>query len=495
MSSSSEKSWSEFLSLFADIDACNGISSQLQWDQDLFLPSGAGEQRGRQIGWLEAHAHRLTASDRYHDTLQALTGDASLADDRRAAARYHLKLSKMARKVPESLVTALAAKRAEALPAWKDAKTKSDWKTFAPILRELLGLQREYADLIREPNETAYDAMVGLYDQGVSAKEVGALLESLRGDLVPLARGWIERHRSRPKSKVDWSMPIERQHTVSRLALEWMGFDFGRGRIDVSVHPFCSGSGADTRLTTRYVESDWTDSLYSVLHEGGHGLYEQGLERLVKHRPLRSAAGMAMHESQSRFWENCVGRSRAFCEITVTGLRTAGLIDGAISADDLFAYLNGVDASLIRVASDEATYNLHILLRYEMESAMVSGDLSIDDVPGAWNEKMERYLGIRPANDAEGCLQDIHWSFGSFGYFPSYAVGNLIAAQLLAAVRAEFDVDACVRARELPRLRDWLGERVHAHGCRWSTLELVEKATGSKLSHRPFIDYLSAKLG
>ena len=322
-----------------------------------------------------------------------------------------------------------------------------------------------------------------------------SVFEKLRDELVPLVAAISAAPRQPDTSILSRTCPQSAQAAFSRRVAEKMGFDFDAGRIDVSTHPFCSGSTpSDVRLTTRYDEHYFPQALFGTMHEAGHGLYEQGLDLEHVDTPMASSTSLGIHESQSRMWENMVGRGRPFWEYYYSAFKDSFPKYHDVALDDFYFAINTVRPSLIRVEADEVTYGLHVMLRFDIERKMMSGQLAVKDIPQAWNSAVEDFLGISVPNDAQGCLQDIHWSMATFGYFPTYALGNLYAAQFFAAARKAIpDLDGKIAAGELHPLLDWLRENIHRHGMRYRATDLVRVVTGENLSHEPFMAYLNAK--
>jgi len=380
---------------------------------------------------------------------------------------------------------------------WAKARAESNFAMFAPHLKELLELKREVARLIGYEEEP-YDALLDEYEPGAKSSDVARTFAALRGPLSAFVRQLSESKKKPDGSILHRHFPKAAQEQFGRRLAEAIGFDFKSGRIDVSTHPFCSGtSPGDVRLTTRYQEDFFSPAIFGVLHEAGHGLYEQGLNGAHLFTPLGTAASLGIHESQSRMWENMVGRSRPFWEHFYPDCQRAfpEALTG-VSLDAWVGAINNVSPSLIRVEADEVTYNLHIILRFELERAMIAGKLEVVDIPEAWNAQMKELLGITPPDDREGCLQDIHWSMAGFGYFPTYALGNLYAAQFFAAAhKAIPDLTERIRRGEFRTLLEWLRENIHRHGQRYRADELVQRVSGAPLSIEPLMAYLRGKFG
>lgn len=393
-----------------------------------------------------------------------------------------------AQKLPNEFVARKAAHESSTYHVWKNAREKNDFAAFAPALDKTMQFAREEA-AYGGYGENPYDYHLDKHDPGMDACAIGKLFDDLQIGLVLLAEQILSlsEETAIPELK---GFPKDKQETFLREVVESLGFDFTRGRMDVAVHPFCSGNGSDTRLTTRYDSDNPLDSLFSAIHEAGHGLYEQGLPHKWLGTPLGEAAGMGVHESQSRIWENQVGRSPAFWnrwEPRFREIFREPLAD--ISSEQLFLAINKVSRNPIRVDADEVTYNLHVILRFELEQALFAGDLKVEDLPSAWSEKAEKLLGLQPTNDSEGVLQDVHWSGGAFGYFPSYCLGNLLAAQLWEKAVKEDVPDPS----DPSKLLSWLHLKVHRHGRRMNLLELTENATGDSLGPRCLLQYLESR--
>ncbi|HEY2825846.1 MAG TPA: carboxypeptidase M32, partial [Gemmatimonadales bacterium] len=360
-------------------------------------------------------------------------------------------------------------------------------------------LARRYVECHADSGEFAapYDALLDDYEPQMPTRDVAALFAELKAELVPvIAR--IAGAEPVDEDPLHTQFLVDRQRELVREVVGLMGFDAAEWRLDDTVHPFATRiGGGDVRITTRWDERFWPTGLYGAMHECGHGLYEAGLPHRLRRLPIGGTESLGMHESQSRLWENMVGRGRAFC--TVLAPRIAALAGGELSdldADRLYRAVNRVKPSYIRVEADEATYALHIILRFELEQGLIKGDIAVRDLPDAWNARFEEYFGIAVDNDADGVLQDVHWSAGLIGYFPTYALGNLIAGQLWARAQTDLgDLEDQLAAGELAPLRQWLGERVHRHGSKFTTAELLAREVGGPMSVTPFTGYLKAKLG
>ena len=484
-----------------ELAVLGSVSALLGWDQEVMMPPAAAPLRGEQAALLSLLAHERRTAPALGELIARCEADGALAADPDAAAnlRWLRHDYDRATRLPTELVSEMAEVSTLGMHAWREARERSDFAAFAPWLEKLVALNRRTAECLGVPEGgELYDALLDSYEPGMRAAELDRVFAELRAGLVPLIR---ELSENGTPPRTDWmSIPlaVDAQVAFNRGLVQRMGFDFGAGRLDVSTHPFCEGSGpGDTRLTTRY-EDGLMSALHGTLHETGHGLYEQGLPKAERFgQPLAEAASMGIHESQSRMWENFVGRGKPFWEWALPELqrRVADPAVAALDVETVFRGLNTVEPHLIRIESDEATYNLHIMLRFDLERAMLRGDLPIADLPGAWNERMQADLGLDVPDDARGAMQDIHWSMGAIGYFPTYTLGNLYAAQLWEAIRGALPgLDGELRRGEFGGLLGWLRDHVHRHGRRYTAPELCERATGRPLSHEPLLRYLEGKL-
>jgi carboxypeptidase Taq len=478
----------------------SSVVSVLCWDERTQMPAAAAEHRGRQIQTLAGIIHDRNTAPQVGDWLGELAATPLAGDEHSDAGTVIRQLKRSydkQKKLPRSLVEELARIEIEGQQVWQQARADDDFASFRPILEQIVELKRQQADAIGYP-ECRYDALLDDFEPEELTSNIRRVLEGLREDLVPLIREIAESGRSPDTEILKRHYPQSAQAEFGTQAADEIGFEFSRGRLDVTAHPFCSGMGpSDTRITTRYDEQFFPSAFFGILHEAGHGIYDQGLRGDFYGLPPGEAVSLGIHESQSRMWENQVGRSRAYWEFKyATAQQAFPNALGDVALDDFFFAINSVQPSLIRVEADEATYNLHILIRFELEQAMLDGDVPIADLPDAWNQKYQDYLGIRPANDADGVLQDIHWSGAAIGYFATYSLGNLYAAQFFAKADEELGgLDEQFAQGEFQPLREWLNENVHAPGQCYRASELVERVTGEPLSHRYLIDHLRGKLG
>lgn len=492
----------ELLAELREIAVLGSIGATLGWDQEVMMPPAAAGLRGDQAALLGGLVHDRRTAPALGDLIARCEADAeTMADPDAAANLRNLRHDyDRATKLPTELVREMAEVSTLAMHAWREHREANHFAGFAPWLERLVALNRRTAECLGVPEGgEVYDALLENFEPGMRAAELDRVFGELRAGLVPLIR---ELRENGATPSVEWMkipLDLEKQAAFNRGVVERMGFDFAAGRLDVSTHPFCEGAGpGDTRLTTRYEPGELLSALHGTMHETGHGLYEQGLPKAQRFgQPLAEAASMGIHESQSRMWENFVGRGRPFWTWALPELQrqTGDPAIQALDVDTVYRGLNTVDPNLIRIESDEATYNLHIMLRYDLERAMLTGDLSVADLPGVWNDRVRSDLGLEVPDDKTGVLQDIHWSMGAIGYFPTYTLGNLYAAQLWDAIGAALpDLDDQLARGELGGLLGWLRTNVHAHGRRYTAGELCRRATGRPLSHEPLLRYLEGKL-
>lgn len=494
--------YEQLLRELREIATLASVSATLGWDQEVMMPPAAAPLRGEQAALLSALVHERRTRPQVGELIALCEADRALMADPEAAANVAgvRRDFDHATRLPVALVRETAETTTLAMHTWREARERNDFAAFAPWLEKLMELNRRTAAHLGVPNGgEPYDALLDSYEPGMRAAELDRVFGELRAGLVPLIQELTESGRRPETGWMDTPLAIPAQEAFNRGVLARMGFDFAAGRLDVSTHPFCEGAGpGDTRLTTRYDERQFLSALHSSMHEAGHGIYEQNLPKAARFgQPLAEAASMGVHESQSRMWENLVGRGRAFWQWALPELQAQAGSEAisALDAETVYRGLNGVEPNLIRIESDEATYNLHIMLRFDLERAMLAGDLAVKDLPGVWAERMRSDLGLEVPDDARGCMQDIHWSMGAVGYFPTYTLGNLYAAQLWEAIDdAVPDVEGQIARGEFGGLLAWLRENVHAHGRRYTAPELCRRATGRDLTPAPLLSYLRTKL-
>jgi carboxypeptidase Taq len=493
-----QQSYDALIRELREISLLGSVGSVLGWDERTQLPPQGAEHRAAQSSLLARMVHERFTSPRIDELLHDVQNSALAADphsDPAVNARETRRSYDRARKLPSSLIEELSRVAVLAQQAWGEARAKSDYAAFEPWLTRILDLKRQEARCVGYTNDM-YDALLDEFEPGETAANLRVTFERLRGPLVELI-GWIvDSGRKAPVEILERNYPPEAQAKQAREAAAAVGFNFKAGRLDVSLHPFCTGIGpGDTRMTTRYDPHYFGDAFFGVLHETGHGLYEQGLPADKFGQPLGEAISLGIHESQSRMWENFVARSRPFWKhfLPLTRAAFPDALKG-VTDDEWYFAVNDVRPSLIRTESDEATYNLHILMRFELEQALLNDELKPTDLPAAWNEKMRQYLGLTPPDDARGCLQDIHWSGGAIGYFPTYTLGNLYAAQFFEQARKDVpNMDEQFARGEFAPLFAWLRENIHRHGKRYRAGELVKRVTGKELSAEPLLRHLRTK--
>ncbi|MDP6328679.1 MAG: carboxypeptidase M32 [Candidatus Thalassarchaeaceae archaeon] len=489
--------YEELLERLKDIDLVNQIGGLLGWDQEVLMPPKAAKLRAEQLSWVSKTGHEKLTHPRIGELLNILEQEENLNEIQKGNVRLTRDSYNKATKLPTEFVAEMAKHKSKSQISWTEARAKNDFSLFRDDLVKMVEMSRKKADYLGF-QEVRYDALLDLYESGLTVSKVDPLFAELRNNVAPLVKKVIENGKMPEMSWVhgnNWDQ--EGQEKLSQSISESIGFDFSAGRRDASTHPFCGGPNPDdVRWTTRYDESDPFGSLYGSMHETGHGLYEQGRPRDLDFQPAGSANGLGIHESQSRLWENQVGRSKEFCEWALPLWKKyfPKQMEN-VSAEDLWRSVNFVEPSLIRVEADEATYNLHIMIRYEIEKKLIAGEIEVDDLPDIWDDMYEEYLGIRAPNRTLGVLQDIHWSFGAFGYFPTYTLGNLYSAQLLAAARKNLpNHDEDMRAGNFTPLLQWMRENVHVRGSIVTPAELIEEATGHPPSPDDFVEYLREKV-
>lgn len=490
-----------------EITRINSAASVLSWDQETHMPAGGGEARAEQIAVLQGIAHdKLVSPDieRFLTaTVDPATGQAidqpgDLWDEpSRSLLREIWRDFSRAKKLPSDFVIRLSRETSLAQQVWAEAKEQNNFRQFLPNLRTVLALKREEAEYLGFKT-SPYDALLDVYEPGSTIATLRPLFTQMKARLVPLLKRVTQSPNQIDDSILRHSYDQARQLEFGRLVLIAMGYDFERGRLDLSAHPFTTSfHPTDVRVTTRVHEHELQSCLFSCIHEGGHGLYDQGLDQRYFGTPLGESVSLGIHESQSRMWENCVGRSRAFWQFFYPILQqTFHHQLRGIDLDHFYAAINCVKPSLIRVEADELTYNLHIMLRFEIEQDLIEGRLQPEDLPDVWNQKMQEYLGITPAHDGEGVLQDVHWSFGAFGYFPTYTLGNLYSVQFFEQAKLEIPhLDDEIAAGQLMVLRRWLEQKIHRWGRMFTPDHLAQRVTGKSINPEPFLTYLEKKYG
>ena len=496
---STQELYSELVARLKKTSLLATCSAVLGWDEQVNMPPQGAEHRANQLALLAGMTHEQSTSPRIGELLAELEAATDLGRgeaDEQVILREARRSYDRATKLPQRLVEELSRTTTLAQQAWVGARKARDFSQFQPWLEQVLNLKREEAEAIGYGDGQPYDALLDDYEPGVTAAQIQAAFEPLRDELVPLVAAIGESSRKPDSTIITRSYPVNTQREFGLKAAAAIGFSFDAGRLDIAAHPFCSGFGpGDCRLTTRYDEHHFPGAFFGTLHEAGHGIYEQGLNGDAFGTALGESVSLGIHESQSRMWENLVGRSLTFWEHFYPQAQEAfPAALGDLPLDDFHRAINDVRPSFIRVEADEVTYNLHIMLRFELEQAMLSGDLQPADVPAVWNETFTRYFGITPEHDSDGCLQDIHWSAGLLGYFPTYALGNMYAAQFFETADRELGgLSEMFRRGEFTPLKDWLRENIHQQGKRHRAGDLVQHVTGEPLSHAPLMRHLNKR--
>ncbi len=477
----------------ADVDALQAAVTIMDWDQQTFMPPGGGSARAVHVGILSRMAHETFVAEETRRLLEDASAEVSPESVDGSMIRVARRDLDLRTKIPTALVEEKSRLASEAHEIWVRARAANDFRSFSPSLERMVEIAREEADCLGFV-EHVYDALLDQYEEGATAADVRGMFEAIRAPSVELVTAIQSSPRQVDDSKLYGSWDIRKQTAFTERIVKDVGFDFDRGRQDTAPHPFCTNwSVGDVRLTTRFKEYVGS-AIFGSLHEAGHGMYEQGSPMEWDRTPLAGGVSLGVHESQSRLWENIVGRSRSFWKRYLPDLQSAfGELSG-IGLEDWYRSINKVAPSFIRVEADEVTYNLHIMVRFELECDMLTGALAVKDLPEAWNSKYVAYLGIRPKSDSEGCLQDVHWSGGSIGYFPTYSMGNLLSYQIWDTLRGDVgDTDALIEKGDFGPILGWLREKIYRQGRRYSPKDLVLRVTGKPMGAEAYLAGLSAK--
>lgn len=485
--------WEQLLSRFKELQNFGSAIALLRWDQEVMMPPKGNQARASSMATLEGLFHTRLTDPALGDLLAELSTDDSLGPDQAASVRVLERDYDKAKRIPEPLIRELAEARAIAYQSWTQARSADDFSLFEPHLEHIIDLKKQEADAIGWEGER-YDALLDTFEPGVTTAEVEAIFSELVAGLVPLVERVVDTAGERP----EWlSQPFDEaaQESFCRWLVETLGFDVVGGRLDQSPHPFTITIGpGDVRQTIQTTSSSLLPSIYAAMHETGHALYEQGIPKDMLELPIGQVPSLGMHESQSRLWENLVGRSRSYTDFLLPNVKEHFPQVGMISPQDFYQAVNWPQRSLIRIHADELTYNLHIALRLELELALFRDQLEVSDLPQAWDDGMEKHLGVRPDSDADGVLQDVHWSSGLQGYFSTYTLGNLYSVALFE--KASNDLGGLhddLRKGDVTRLLGWLRDNVHAHGYRYPASELARQIVGEPVGSKPLLAYLTAK--
>ncbi len=499
MDNTIRNAYNSLVALLEESGRLHTVSGLIHWDQEVIMPKGGADSRAKQLSALAGVIHEKDTHEQIGEALNILShGDTShftlfeKANIREAQWDYN-----RAVRVPGDLVRELAELKSRSHHVWIKARRENRFSDFAPALEKLIQMKIEKARYI-DPDKHPYDVNIEDYERGTSMSQLDPLFSSLKSELIPLIHSITASDYQPDDSFLEGKFPVDKQEELGKRVSRDMGFSFDHGRMDVSVHPFCGGGDStDVRITTRYRENNFVESLYAVIHETGHGIYEQGRMAEGRELPASESLTMGIHESQSLFWERMIAQSKSFCACyleTFSSIFPENL--NGLSPQAFYEGINRCQPSFIRVEADEVTYPMHVILRYEIEKGLFDGSVSVDQLPGLWNDKMEEYLGIRPPTDREGVLQDVHWSGGAFGYFPSYTLGAMYAAQFFQAMLKDIpDVETRIEKGQFKSIKEWLNTNIHIKGSLYSAEELVKQVTGSPLSQANFISHLKSKYG
>ena len=486
----------EFYDYMKEISKIQNAAALVAWDMRTKIPSKGAKDRADVMGKLSRMTFEMATSSRMAEFVEYYnrpkTYD-SLSEIDRRNVYLATKEYRRGKAIPPEKFEKFMIACARGETIWQEAKAKSDFLKFKPALEEIIGYLKEFADMYGY-EENRYDALLDEFEPSTTTKDIQKVIDGLKKELVPFIKRLADVKRpddSILKGKFDRAL----QEKLSFEALKTMTYDFKAGRLDETEHPFTIGIGpGDVRVTTKYDPNDLRPSLFGTMHEGGHALYEQGISEKYFRMPIGTGASMGIHESQSRTWENMIGRSKAFWKFFYPKLIEFFPQYGEIPVEDFYKAINVVEPSLIRIEADEVTYNLHIIIRFEIEEALINDRVKVSDLPDIWNEKMKEYFGIEPSNDAEGVLQDVHWAGGQLGYFPSYMLGNLYAAQFFATAQKEIpDLEELISSGDLKTFREWQREKIHQYGALYDPKDLIVKVTGEPLTHKYFMDYITKK--
>ncbi len=495
-----KNNFSAFQQKLVDIAQLKSAMAALNWDKDVFMPPKGSGPRAAMLSYLAGEVHDKVVSAEFRELLRdckAAADGGGLTPGERAVVREIWRDVSREEKLPLEFVKELAQVTSEAYLIWVDARQKSDFKGFAPYLKKIVTLKRREAELVGY-KQSPYDALLDTFEPYATTQEIAIVLGDLKNFLTPFLVKITNSNATVSREEIAGEFDIEKQKAFCELAAKRIGYDFEAGRLDVSAHPFSTSfHPLDSRITTRYSRSELMESISGVVHETGHALYEQGLPAEQFGTPLAEAVSLGIHESQSRLWENLVGKSRPFWIYFYPLLQKQFPVPlENVPLDAFYRAINSVEPSFIRVEADEVTYNLHVILRFEIERALIEGDIAVDDLPSVWNSKMKELLLLDVPSDSLGVLQDVHWSFGGIGYFPTYSLGNLYSAQFFAAAKRDLPaLDDEMARGEFGSLLNWLRAKIHVHGKFYSARELAINATGEPLNSKYFAEYITRKYG
>jgi len=487
----------KLLHKYREISLLNHVNAILNWDLNVNLPSKAAQSRAEQVAYMTNLMTEKWHDKEFRSLVESVQQEKDLTHEEKAIVRNIIHATKFYYSVPKELIVKKEKVSAEAFSVWAQAREENDFKKFQPHLEKIFELTRETADYLKY-EKNPYDALLDQYEPELTAEDCKILFDGLKKEITPLIKKIVNSkdytdtipfvNSNQHYSQVD-------QKKIIDYIIHKMGFDMTSGRIDISPHPFTTSLAPhDVRVTTSYNNRDFRESFTAVMHEAGHGLYEQRINPKYAHTPLEGGVSLGIHESLSRFWENMIGKNPHFINSITPLFQTLyGHQLGRIKEHTLVHAFNIVAPSLIRIHADEVSYSLHIILRFEMENELINGKLLVKDAPEAWREKSKKLFGIQPETDKEGILQDVHWTYGAIGYFPSYAMGNIYGAQFLNTMKKSVNLDDELAKNNLKPIKDWLDDHIHTHGSLYFPKELLERVTGEKINHKYFIDYLTKK--
>lgn len=500
MSQDAQKNYQTLFDLSKRARILDSISYLLEWDQETYMPPKGSGIRAEQIALMASLSHKERASKKFEQALSKLidleTGKVSvqgLSPSQKAALREWRRDFLKAIALPNAFVKSFAKLTSEAMTVWAVARKQNRFGDFAPYLEKIIEMSRQKAELLGYKKHP-YDALLDIYEPDATTAEIDELFKRLKKEITALLNK-IQACEQVDDRFLHGNFSAEKQLHFGRLLLQAMGYDLEKGRLDLSNHPFSmSLHPSDSRVTTRIHRTSIFDSISAVLHEGGHSLYEMGLMPEYYGSPLCEAVSLGMHESQSRFWETRIGQSKPFWNHFLPLLKQEFKQLETVFLDSFYMAINKVAPSFIRLEADEVTYSLHVILRFQLEKQLIAGSLQVSQIPEAWNAGMQESLGLTPSTDSEGCLQDIHWSMGGFGYFPTYTLGNVYAAHFFEAFEKEYPKwrDRVAKG-ELLFIREWLQEKIHRHGRLYGSHQLIKRISGQKLSEAPYLNYLNTK--
>lgn len=488
-----EEKINKFREMIKEKKIIDSMLALLQWDLETQAPKGGYKLISEMIGELSLKSYNLTTSKEFLEMLKELKKNEEKLDNivKREIELLEEEVEKI-KVIPSEEYKMYSELTAKAQGIWEIARENNDFESFAPILEQIFNFNRKFIEY-RGIKEDVYSEILNDYEKGMNVKKLDNFFAELKKEIVPLLKE-VNKNKRDFQKKVKFEVSEYNQKLFSKEILEYIGFDLERGVLSESAHPFTlTVNKDDVRLTTRYLKDFPFSSVFSTIHEGGHGIYEQGVDEILKDTILSDGASMGIHESQSRFYENVVGRSKEFWFGILEKSKFKYSKLSELTLEEIYKGINEVSPSLIRVEADELTYSLHIMVRYEIEKGILSGEYLVKDLPRVWNEKMYEYLGVVPSTDSEGVLQDVHWSCGLIGYFPSYALGNVYSLQILNAMKKDINIEGTLERGELKRIKEWLREKIHRYGKLKTPKEIMVSVTGEELNPEYYIEYLKEK--